>query len=81
MSLELALARGPLAGHSEPPRSRSPSLAPGHEARILAVDDDDASRQLVSEALRSVGFVVDEARPRRSRCSRTAALTSRSSRS
>ncbi len=61
MSLELALARGPLAGHSEPPRSRSPSLAPGHEARILVVDDDDASRQLVSEALRSVGFVVDEA--------------------
>ena len=61
VSLELALARGPLAGHSEPPRSRSPSLAPGHEARILVVDDDDASRQLVSEALRSVGFVVDEA--------------------
>ena len=34
---------------------------PASEPRVLVVDDDDACRQFVCAALRSVGFAVDEA--------------------
>ncbi len=34
---------------------------PMYEPRVLVVDDDEQSRKLVSDALRSIGFAVDEA--------------------
>jgi diguanylate cyclase (GGDEF)-like protein len=41
--------------------SRPAKASPVYEPRILVVDDDDESRALVTDALRSIGFAVDEA--------------------
>jgi len=46
---------------SDAPQSRVGKVSSAHEPRVLVVDDDDECRQLVSQALRNVGFSVDEA--------------------
>jgi diguanylate cyclase (GGDEF)-like protein len=43
------------------PKSRQGKISAESEPRVLVVDDDEDSRRLVSETLRSIGFVVDEA--------------------